>query len=104
MTVLLAKYVLAVALLPVLISVLAFAVGCTGRCEAFPWLIFFVIPCLSLLALLPLASWTYRSAASLAPQTRRVVRVVVVGSILWGPCVAGLGFVLVYSFARTWGS
>ena len=95
---LLAKYVLAVSVLPTLVFAVAFAVTCTIECTARPWYAVFVAPVLSLVALIPIAVWTYGRAAKLESRDKTIVRVVVLSSIRWGPTRAMWGFQLLSLF------
>jgi hypothetical protein len=80
----LVSYGLGVALLPSIACLAAFAATCALECSALPWLSFIVGPCLGILAVVVLAIFIYKKSIQFEADARRVVRIAVLSSVLWG--------------------
>jgi len=92
-----AKYVLVLALLPSVAVAGVFATLCAIECTALPWLTIVVAPVLALAVIVPFAIKTYRRAEALSDSQRKTIRVLVLSSILWAPCLSFWVFGLLLS-------
>jgi hypothetical protein len=88
------RFVLWVALMPSTTFAISFSVLCAIECTALPWTTFMITPFASLALGLLGAVLYWNFASSLPEESRGAERKFVGTSILWGPFLAGLVFVV----------
>jgi hypothetical protein len=65
-----------------------------------PWLTFIVAPVIGIVLGIVGAIWYWVWAARLPPEGKRSVRWLIVLSVVWGPIVAYVGFVITLQVAQ----
>jgi hypothetical protein len=99
-----ATYVVLVAVLPSALFAASFAGLCAMECSALPWYSLVIGPALGLLVVIAIAVSTFIRAKRFEEHERRIVRAVVLSSILWAGPLASWTFGIILGEIQKIGS